>query len=229
MFHNRKVAALVPLKDHSERVERKNFRPFCGKPLYHHIISTLDRTYAVDQIIINTDSPAIMGEAIGLSSKVIIHERPAELCGDFVSTNRLFEYDLAHSESDIYIQTHSTNPLLKPETISQGIHKFTEMEADYDSLFSVTRLQTRLYHADGKPVNHDPGELLRTQDLPPIYEENSCLYVFTKESFAARGGRIGHQPFMFEISPIEAVDIDDEFAFRLAELLAMYSREWESS
>ena len=36
-----------------ERVPNKNVRPFCGKPLYHHIIDTLDRTYAVDEVVIN--------------------------------------------------------------------------------------------------------------------------------------------------------------------------------
>ena len=100
-----------------------------------------------------------------------------------------------------------------------------EPEADnHDSLFSVTRWQTRLYGADGTPINHDPDVLLRTQDLPPVYEENSNLYLFTADQIAA-GRRIGDRPILFEIHPLEAVDIDDEHDFVLAEALDRHVAE----
>ena len=227
MIHNRKVTALVPVKDHSERVESKNFRDFCGKPLYHHIVNTLDRVYAVDEIVMNTDSPRIIAEAPGLSRKVRIIERPEELCGDHISTNLIFEYDLSRTEADIYIQTHSTNPILKAETIAKALAKFISIEDEYDSLFSVNKYQSRFYMYDGAAVNHDPENLIRTQDLQPMYEENSSLYVFTKESFRLKGRRIGVKPFMFVTPPIESIDIDDELTFRIAELLALYASKEE--
>jgi len=227
MIHNRKVTALVPVKDHSERVEGKNFRDFCGKPLYHHIVNTLDRVYAVDEIVMNTDSPRIIAEAPGLSRKVRIIARPEELCGDHISTNRIFEYDLSRTEADIYIQTHSTNPILKAETIAKALAKFISIEDEYDSLFSVNKYQSRFYMHDGAAINHDPENLIRTQDLQPMYEENSSLYVFTKESFRLKGRRIGVKPFMFVTPPIESIDIDDELTFRIAELLVLYASKEE--
>jgi CMP-N-acetylneuraminic acid synthetase len=89
----------------------------------------------------------------------------------------------------------------------------------YDSLFGVTRLQTRLWDSLARAVNHNPAILLRTQDLPPIYEENSCLYIFTREILESKHNRIGDRPFMFEIESLEAVDIDEELDFKVAELL----------
>jgi CMP-N-acetylneuraminic acid synthetase len=86
-------------------------------------------------------------------------------------------------------------------------------------LFSVTRLQTRLYDAEGKAVNHNPDELLRTQDLPPIYEENSCIYIFSAEKLRARNHRLGDSPLMFEIDAAEAWDIDEEIDFQISEFL----------
>jgi CMP-N-acetylneuraminic acid synthetase len=83
----------------------------------------------------------------------------------------------------------------------------------------VTRLQTRLYWQDGSAVNHNPGELLRTQDLPPIFEENSCIYLFTREKLAARNHRLGDAPLMFEIDAAEAWDIDEELDFQIADFL----------
>ena len=224
MIHNQSVTALIPIKDHSERVTGKNFREFCGKPLFHHIIQTLDRTYAVDEILIDTDSERIMAEAPKVSPKVRVIERPKELCGDHMSTNRIFEYDLTQSDADIYIQTHTTNPLLKAETIAHGLNTFLNSD-NYDSLFSVNKYQSRFYLSDGTPVNHDPENLIRTQDLDPVYEENSCLYIFTKESFAKKKRRIGEKPLMYVTPQIESTDIDDEFTFRFAELLALYANK----
>lgn len=223
MIHSRNVTAIVPIKEHSERVKDKNFRNFCGKPLYRHILETLDRTYAVDVVIIDTDSPLVMNEAPKLFSKIKIVERPEELKGDYVSVNKIINHDLTIADGDIFIQTHATNPLLKAETIAKALKMFVESEGEYDSLFSVNRYQSRFYLDNGQPINHDPDNLIRTQDLSPVFEENSTLYVFTKQSFTKHKRRIGEKPMMFETPKIESIDIDDEFSFRLAEILALYA------
>jgi CMP-N-acetylneuraminic acid synthetase len=128
-------------------------------------------------------------------------------------------YDTAQVPADLYLQTHSTNPLLKAATISKAIQQLRGLYPEYDSLFSVTRLQTRLWDQLGKAVNHNPAVLLRTQDLPPIYEENSCLYLFTRETLLTRRNRLGERPFMFEMDAREATDIDEELDFLIAETL----------
>mgnify|MGYP006302773285 CR=1 FL=1 len=167
----------------------------------------------------------VIAEGPRLSPKVRVLERPEALRGDFVSTNKLFAYDLEHSDADIYLQTHATNPLMRAETFAAALAAFLEHEDECDSLFGVTRYLSRFYDGDGTPVNHDPEELIRTQDLPPLYEENSCVYVFTKESFANRERRIGEKPFMFVTPELESIDIDDEFHFKFAEILAMYGQQ----
>ena len=98
------------------------------------------------------------------------------------------------------------------------------MYPEYDSLFSVTRWQTRLWDAEGRPLNHDPDVLLRTQDLPPVYEENSCLYIFTRERFLERRNRLGYRPYLFEIPALEAVDIDEPADWAVAECLLRQRR-----
>jgi CMP-N-acetylneuraminic acid synthetase len=122
-------------------------------------------------------------------------------------------------QADFYLQTHSTNPLLKPDTISRAIQLLLTNYPNHDSLFSVTRLQTRLYFQDGRAINHDPAILIQTQDLPPVYEENSCLYIFTRENLIRRHHRIGERPLMFEIDAEEAWDIDEELDFAITDFL----------
>jgi CMP-N-acetylneuraminic acid synthetase len=215
------VTALLPMKGHSERVPAKNLKSFNGKPLFHAILEKLDAVDLIRNVIINTDSVKIAESALKVSSKVIIHERPDDLCGDFVPMNDIIAYDLANHNSEHFLQTHSTNPLLKPSTLEASIRAYFDAIPEMDSLFSVTQWQTRLYWKDGSPVNHNPEELLRTQDLPPIFEENSNIYIFSKTSFDAVGRkRIGKKPIMFEMGRLESVDIDEPEDFIIAEQLA---------
>jgi len=216
-----KVTALLPMKGHSERVSNKNMRDFCSSPLYHVIMKSLLDSQYISKIVINTDSAVIKEDAMkSLKDDVIIHDRPESICGDFVSMNEIINYDIGLLSGEHFLQTHSTNPLLKTETIDRAIERYFEVLNDgYDSLFSVTRLQTRLYDSNGRAINHNPDKLIRTQDLLPVYEENSCLYIFSRKSFLKKKSRIGENPFMFEIPPKEAWDIDEEIDFEIAEFL----------
>jgi CMP-N-acetylneuraminic acid synthetase len=214
------IVALVPMKVHSERVPNKNLRSFCGKPLCHRIILSLQKSYYVKEIVVNTDSQEIADNIRRNFSNVKTIDRPDEIRGDFVSMNTIIAYDLSQLPGEHFLQTHSTNPLLNAETIDKAIDSYFRNLGKHDSLFTVTRHNARFYWSDGSPINHDPQELIRTQDLPPILEENSSLYIFSKESFKQSSNRrIGLKPYMFEISKFEAIDIDEEDDFLLAELL----------
>jgi len=218
-----KIVALLPMKGNSERVPNKNLKDFSGKPLYHRVMETLLSSTYINYVVVNTDSEAIKSDiSKNFGDRVIVIDRPEEIIGDFVSMNTVIECDINSVDADIYLQTHSTNPLLKKKSVDDAIEKMLELlpEKVYDSIFSVTKMQTRLYKADGQAYNHNPEELLRTQDLEPLFEENSNFYIFTKESFLNSGKkRIGLKPFMFEIDKIEAVDIDEPQDFVIAESL----------
>lgn len=215
-----KVVVLLPMKGNSQRVPNKNMKDFAGNPLYHAIMDEILKSKSVSKIVINTDSEIIKHDILKNYPDVFIINRPKELCGDFVSMNDLIKYDINQFHDQHFLQTHSTNPLLKAETIDEAIMKYFSNLGKYDSLFSVTRLQTRLYDKNGKAINHNPAVLIRTQDLEPIYEENSNFYIFSKESFQrADNKRIGLNPQMFEMNKLEAIDIDEPEDFELAELL----------
>lgn len=212
------VMSLVPMKAHSERVPNKNIRDFAGKPLYYYILNALSKSKYIKEIYVNTDSEVISRRAPKISKKIKIIKRPKELRGDYVSTNDIIAYDLSQIEGKYFLQTHATNPLLKPDTIDKAIEVFFKLR-DHDSLFSVTELQVRLYNKNGKPINHKPEEAPITQNLQPIFEENSNLYIFTKDSFKKQHSRIGKRPYLFKINKLEAIDIDTEEDFRLAEVV----------
>ena len=213
------VTALVPMRHHSQRVPQKNYRLLDGKPLYQHILTTLLAVPELTRIVVDTDSPVIVAGITEFFPAVEVIERPEELRADDVSMNTILQYDISRAPSDFYLQTHSTNPLLRAETLSKAIQTFLSAYPQRDSLFSVTRLQTRLYDKQGRAINHDPRVLIQTQDLPPVYKENSCLYLFSADTLAKQGTRIGETPILFETEPEESWDIDEEIDFKLVELM----------
>lgn len=213
------LCALVPMRHHSQRVPGKNYRLLAGRPLFHHILDTLLSVPEITDIVVDTDSePVIEGIRRDFPS-IRTLQRPETLRADDVPMNEILLHDTAQVEADFYLQTHSTNPLLKAGTISKAIQTFQDNYPVRDSLFSVTRLQTRLYDQHGRALNHDPAVLIQTQDLPPVYEENSCLYIFTRQNLLRRRHRIGETALMFEISPEEAWDIDEELDFAICDFL----------
>jgi len=214
-----KITALVPMRHHSQRVPGKNFRPLAGKPLFHHIIGSLLACPDISQVVVDTDSQPVMEGLQQYFPTVRILERPEYLRGDTISMNEILIYDTSQVEADYYLQTHTTNPLLRSSTILRAIQFILANTPEYDSLFSVTRRQVRLWDQLGRAINHNPTILLQTQDLPPIYEENSCIYIFTRPTLINRLNRIGERPLMFEMDAAEAWDIDEELDFSITEYL----------
>jgi len=225
MSSKHRLVALMPMRHSSERVPGKNFRPFGdGRPLYDHMVEVMLACPQIDKIVIDTDSDLIKEQCAEKFPQVIILDRPKHLLGGMTPMNDVLLHDVSEVESEFYLQTHSTNPLLTKKTMQHAVDTFFDQYPIYDSLFSVTRMQTRLWDSLARAVNHNPNILLRTQDLPSIYEENSCIYIFPGASLRERHSRIGNRPYMFEIDRLEAQDIDEEIDFRIADLIFKQTR-----
>ncbi len=224
MSESYKTVALLPMKAHSARVKGKNFRIFAGKPLFRWILDTLLFVEEIEKIVINTDAREILKEN-GLvdTDRVLIRDRKPEICGDHVSMNLVIEDDLEAIDAETFVMTHTTNPLLSGPTLQEALQAYNKGVAEdgKDSLFTVNEYQTRFYRDDGSAVNHDPNVLLPTQELEPWYEENSNLYIFTKNSFKATNARIGEAPILFPTPTLESADIDNATQWRIAEIIAL--------
>lgn len=215
-----KITALVPIKTNSTRLPNKNFLDFCGRPLYRVILDTLEKIELIEQVIVNTDSEVIAGDCCGRYTKVKIVDRPAFLLGDHITMNKLIAHDLKETSAEHFLQTHCTNPLLTEKTILRAMTAYFDNLETHDSLFSVDAIRKRSFLSTGEPVNHTNSVLLPTQELDPIYIENSNLFLFSRTSFLSAGeSRIGQRPQIFQMNSLEGVDIDFREDFELAKLI----------
>jgi CMP-N-acetylneuraminic acid synthetase len=224
--HN--IVALLPMKANSIRVSGKNFRDFCGKPLFSWILDTLLLVEEIDKIIINTDARHILAENnLFETDRIVIRDRKVAICGDHVSMNLVIADDVASVPADIYLMTHTTNPLMTADTVRKALATFLDAQiiGEADSLFTVDKVQNRFYRSDCSPVNHDPNNLIPTQELEPWFEENSNLYIFTADSFATTQARIGKRPIMYQGPFFESIDIDTSADWDFAVVAARFMQE----
>lgn len=213
------ITAIVPMRHDSHRVPGKNWRPLAGRPLFCHIVDSLYNSGVIHHVVIDTDSETIRDIAKREYPKAVLLDRPADLRDDRLSMNQVLLNTVKQLSGDLFVQTHSTNPLLSPSTITATVTKFVDSIPQYDSLFTVTGLQQRLWDHFARPVNHDPAVLRRTQDLSPVFAENSCLYAFSRQSLEGYKNRIGGRPMMVELDREESWDIDTEGDFNIADVL----------
>ncbi len=211
------VVAIVPMRHDSKRVPGKNYRLLDGKPLYHHIIDSLGAATGVNQIVIDTDSDQIWDDVERNYPDIRLLHRPAPLADDMASAHEIVLNTVQQLEAPYFLQTHSTNPLITTATIDSAIDAFFAARPAHDSLFTVTQQYKRYYTSAGEPINHDPLAIIRTQDLAPLLEENSCLYIFGREMILRRRMRVGERPLLFATPAEESIDIDDELDLVIAE------------
>ena len=204
------------MKEYSERIKGKNYRTLHGKPLFYWIINSLLNTVSILEVIVDTDSELI-SDLIRKHFKdyVKVLERPEAVCGNSVTGNCLIKNLLTRIDGEHFIQTHSTNPLLTSSTIHNAVieyHKFMGLR----TLLGVTEHNAPFYRKGGEPINHNPRVIEQTQRLEPVYQDNSCMYIFSRPQFELYG-RVGSNPIFYKINKLEAVDIDTEEDWRLAE------------
>lgn len=208
-----KIVAIMPIKLKNERCPGKNTRLLGNKPLLQYELDSLKETELCDSINVYCSDEAVVPS---LPEGVNFIKRPKELDLPTSNFTQIFTCFMNELDADIYVYAHATAPFIYVETMKQCINAVKAGE--YDSAFCAVRLQDYLWQ-DGEPLNFDATNLPRTQDLKPIYQETSGVYVFTKEVFLKYNRRIGVKPFIKEVTFKEAVDIDDPEDFDLAQVM----------
>ncbi len=206
-----KVVALIPIKLNSKRVPGKNIKLlYDGTPLMSFIQKSCLDAKKINEVYVYCSDDAVIPYVL---PGVKYLKRPKYLDGDDINANDFIREFMKTVDADIYVNAHTTSPFAKASTIDECVDKVAS--GQYDSAFCAESLRTFMWQ-DGRPINFNPDNFPRTQDLPLIYGETSIAYVFTKESFLKHNRRLGSTPYVKEVSRIEAIDIDYPEDFAIA-------------
>lgn len=212
-----KIVAVIPVKLNNERLPGKNTKELNGKPLLYYVQKNLIAESRIDERYVFCSSGVVKDYILpGVS---YLH-RPEYL--DSASTNftQIFEEFMRLVPADVYIYAHATAPFITSLTTAECLDKV--LSGEYDSSFCASRIQDFLWQ-DGKPLNFNAADVPRSQDLKPIYRETSGIYVFRKEVFQQLHQRVGNKPYIKEVTYREAIDINVQEDFALAEIMAAHS------
>lgn len=205
------------LKGESERVPGKNFRRLGDRPLYRWIVDTVLSLPETSELLIDTDVPERLAE-LPRDPRIRIERRRPDLLGHHVTANALIAAHMDSTPADaLWLMIHATSPLLTPRTLTAVLAAWESRVGGHDSLFGVTAHQSRFYDQHARAWNHDPARLVPTQDLAPVFEENSTVYLFDRSSFMTTGSRVGRTPLLFPTPTLESLDIDTEADWRLVQ------------
>lgn len=211
-----KVVSFIPIKLNNQRLPGKNTLPLNGRPLCSYIFDTINKVELIDEkYVYCSDEKIIPYIPEGLK----FLKRDTYLDGFAVKGLEIIERFVKDVDADIYVLTHVTQPFTKASSIEFALKKV--IEEGYDSAFSAVALQDYMWYK-GKPFNYDLKDIVRTQDLEPVYMETGAFFIFTKDVFVKLGQRIGNKPYICEIDQFEAIDIDTAEDYKMAQIAAEY-------
>ena len=206
-----KVVAFVPIRLNSKRVVGKNLKMLGNRPLLQYILETLRNTASIDEVYVYCSQEEIIPL---LPQGVKFLKRDESLDRDETLGQEIYDAFTKEVDADVYILAHTTSPFIKAETIENAVRQVTE--GNHDSAFSAQKVQTFSWYK-GHPLNYDLKEIPRTQTIEPVYFETSAFYIFRKEIWTVEHQRIGQNPYMAIVDPIEGIDIDNPEDFEFAE------------
>lgn len=214
-----KVALFIPIKLNNQRLPGKNIMDLAGRPVCDYLFQTVSQLKEIDERYVYCSDEKIIPYIPG---GIEFLKRDEKLDGYAVKGLDIIEAFVRDVDADIYIITHVTQPFIKGKSIRAALEKVKS--GAYDSAFSAVELQDYMWY-HGKPFNYDMKDIVRTQDLEPIYMETGAFFIFTKSVFKELHQRIGNKPYIHVIDQFEAIDIDTKEDFALAEAVAEYMKK----
>jgi N-acylneuraminate cytidylyltransferase len=219
------VVAIIPARGGSTRVPRKNLAPLGGHPLIAHTILAARGASELTNVYVSTEDPEIADVAVSYGASVIW--RPAELALATSPTEPALKHAVDTIERtgpavDALVMLQATSPFRGPERIDQAIQLWRETRCD--SVVAVVP-DVRYYflgdvdHEGRLRVGYDPQNRLRTQDIPPRYQETGSLYLTARRHLMEHGCRMGGKMRALILDETEAMDIDTILDLRHCEFM----------
>ena len=210
------VSALIAVRSGSVRVKNKNMRDFNDSTLLELKVKQLQKIEEIDEIVVNSNSDEMLDLAETLGAKSI--KRDDYYASNNISMSDVFENMAKQMSCDVILYANCTNPLVETRSYVDAINTFFANNNKYDSLTSCHDIKEFMY-LNNKPLNYDPKNQPRSQDLPDIVALNFAISVISKLGMIKNRNIIGESPYFYKLDEVESVDIDTPLDFFIAEKL----------
>lgn len=213
-----KIVCFVPMKLKSQRLPDKMLLPLGNAFLFQHIFNTLTEVKKEVEKELKQEIEIYCycsDESIKdlLPENINFLKRDSKLDRNETKGIEIYKSFCDQVEADIYILCHATSPFIKSKSIIDGLNKI--INEGYDSSMSVSKIQTFCWY-DNKTLNYELTNVVRTQDIKPVYWETSAFYIFKSDILKTHDRRVGFYPYLVVTDRIESIDIDEKEDYDLA-------------
>ena len=217
MILNDDFTALIAVKGNSERIKKKNIRPFASSTLLEIKLDQLKKNNLFKNILVSSESDAVLKKCKKFNVK--LHKRDPYYSTPHVPMSEVYKYLAKKIKTNYIAWIPVTSPLVDNKIYKKAINTFKKMDKkNFDSLLSVHEIQEYLYYKK-KPLNFKRVPHMRSQDLKKLYAVNFAINIITRENMIKYKTTIGQKPKFFIIPKNLSIDIDEKQDFEFAELL----------
>ena len=218
------VVAVICARGGSKGIPRKNVRSFAGHPLIAWTIGAALAAEGVDHVVLSSEDDEIL--AVAEAHGALTHRRPDALATDEAATEPVVIDVLKHHpvarQASTVVLMQATSPLTSPEDLDAALQQMAAEKLD--SMLSVVENHVFQWSLgdDGTatPLNYDPQQRPRRQDIPDRVAENGAFYLATREVWESQACRLGGRTGAFVMQPWQAWEIDTEDDWMRLEALA---------
>lgn len=222
------TVAVVPVKASSERVADKNFREFYnGKSLFDLLLEQLRASEELEHIYVSSNAAHLRERVEALGCRFI--QRDDSLCNNQVPWSDVIAEvaDSVPESSDTTLAwCHTTSPLFQDyDQALRAYHDHVEA-GRHDGLVTVAGLGEFVVNEKRQPLNYSWGPWHRySQYLDKLYTITGALFITSKQEMVKNRYVISKNPAFYEVSALEAIDVDTPFDFEHARLLMRHRDE----
>ena len=213
---NKQVVALVPVKGNSERVKKKNLRPFADTTLFDLKIQQLVKVGMFSDIIVSSECADVLNRARQYG--VNVHERDPYYSTSEVPMSEVYTHIASNFNFEHIAWVNVTNPLADCDVYAEALTIYSDLGPQYDCLLSVRKLQEYIYH-EQKPLNFKPNPWQRSQDLAGTHSLTFVINVLRRSDMVMWGSCVGKRPYLYELDSLTSTDIDQQHNFDFCELV----------
>ena len=236
------IVGIIPARGGSVGVPLKNIKKLNGLPLISYTIQSAIESNSLDRIIVSTDHDEIANIALKSGAEVPFR-RPADISED-VDTEFVLQHAVNYLKNEenynieAVVLLQPTSPFRKSSTISKCVKLYNKTDAD--SVVSVNNIEGNRpewmlsldekqkvqpyntpFFENGNPVI----KLAARQSFPTLYKQNGVVYVTKRDLLMEKNLVIGPNAYAVLTEEEEAIDIDTQTDFLIAESIMISKNE----
>lgn len=227
---DQRILGLIPARSGSKGLPHKNILPLGGRPMIAWTVDAALQSRSLNRVVVSTDDWLIasIAEQWGAEAPFL---RPAELARDDTRTIDVVLHALEwlaaeeRYRPDYVMLLQPTSPLRSREDIDGAVDTMVQTQAA--SVISVGPAHQHpalMRQMDGhgrlhplRPEDHPPA---RRQDFDQTYVLNGAIYLARRDDLIRNRSFDEGQACGFIMPPERSVDVDTEWDYRLAQVLA---------